>query len=729
MNPQAWCRTGVVAIAILVAGCAHQSLRSSLAEAEEELPHLRVPVRVDSLPDEPPVFTAPAADGNWVPIGPAPIATGYSWTATGRINSVLISRTDPAVLLIAGDRGGIWRSVDSGQSFSLVTETVGRVTDMESSAADPLVIYAAADGDESIRAHSLYQCVVYRSTDGGKTWIALRTFPKSTSGITRVIPDAISREEVMLLTYGGLYESTDLGAHWSALVQCVFCDAVRFESMPNFILLNRALPDALPSGLYRSGDGGHTWSAVLRPFDASDVVQGVLGASASTGTAYWCGQGNSGVSKVFMTTDGGVTWTQRTATAAGASGCPEYIAVSAANASSVYFGFGQNDLYASTDGGNTFSDITNYYHGTFRPLLHVDNRGYGANGNTSHEYFATDGGLYTSVNRGQTISSMNDRVPPFAQFYSVAASPTDARVIVGGTQDNGLLMSGPDATSPWRTIGGGDAAGVVFDKNDPARILWVATISGNTVYRVSGLPSKPSTQISTSIETLEKEGGRPYALAYAAPIAVSSRGTVYFGTWHLWASNDFGTAWSRTSDLDLTRGRPDVLAFIGIAPADPNVIYTISGNGRVMHSADGGATWDDLSAAFPISAPQAATGVVSIGDGKMAFIGITNFAGTTPGVFRTTNSGATWTRAGDFPAISVHSLYADSVEPLTVYAGTDSGVFRSQDGGISWSFYGNGLPRVPVAAITRAADGRMVAATFGRGAYAIYEPRRRSMRR
>src|SRR5204863_8569688 len=118
---------------------------------------------------------------------------------------------------------------------------------------------------------------------------------------------------------------------------------------------------------------------------------------------------------------------------------------------------------------------------------------------------------------------------------------------------------------------------------------------------------------------------------------------------------------------------------------------------------------------------------IALGGGTTALMGLSMGRG----LLRTSNSGATWAPVPNFPAVSVQALYSDRVEPGVVYAGTDTGVFRSTDDGVTWSFYGSGLARCPVSAFTRTADHRLIAATFGRGAYVFVppaSPRRRSVR-
>lgn len=92
-------------------------------------------------------------------------------------------------------------------------------------------------------------------------------------------------------------------------------------------------------------------------------------------------------------------------------------------------------------------------------------------------------------------------------------------------------------------------------------------------------------------------------------------------------------------------------------------------------------------------------------------------------VFKTTNTGATWTDiSGNLPDIPTNALLIDPLNPNIIYAGTDIGVFRSTSGGVNWEVFNEGMPPVIVTAFAAHSNGLIRLATFGRGAYELRDP-------
>src|SRR2546430_6902076 len=132
----------------------------------------------------------------WSPLGPAPVGSvaGSLQTASGRLNSIAIDPTSPNTIYVGGAQGGVWKTVDGGNSWIPLTDSQCSLA-MGSVAIDPVntsIIYAGT-GELNNSGDSYYGCGVLRSTDGGSSWTQLGAsiFDTNTGGlrISRVIID------------------------------------------------------------------------------------------------------------------------------------------------------------------------------------------------------------------------------------------------------------------------------------------------------------------------------------------------------------------------------------------------------------------------------------------------------------------------------------------------------------------------------------------------------------
>ncbi|MGH9822320.1 MAG: WD40/YVTN/BNR-like repeat-containing protein, partial [Blastocatellia bacterium] len=332
-------------------------------------------------------------------------------------------------------------------------------------------------------------------------------------------------------------------------------------------------------------------------------------------------------------------------------------------------------------------------------------------------FISNDGGLWGSNDAGTTFQSLN-RSLSLVQFYGVAAHPTDANLTFGGTQDNGSEKRAP-GSNQWKQFITGDGGFCFVDPTDP-NILFSTYVYGN-VFRFTADGDNFDKTIGSNQVFGEPDSGQ--RIEFIAPFTCDGvHDVLYFGTWRLFTSHDRGDTWAAPGGtLDLTKGTSpngpsDAINAIGVGPADPNIIYTGSGEGRVMVTKDGGVTWTDVTSSLPNRSVTSIT--VSGTDSNIAYL---TFSGYVSGhVFQTTNAGASWTDiSGNLPDIPVNALFAYPSDPNTLIVGTDIGIFGSTVGGNEWGSFNVGLPPVVVNAFTLRPNQNIVAATYGRGAYEL----------
>jgi photosystem II stability/assembly factor-like uncharacterized protein len=687
----------------------------------------------------------PQATPGWRAIGPAPTRPFFpgNWGLTsGRINSIAVSPSSSRIVLAGSATGGIWRSSDGGATFAPVSDdqidlAVGSIAFSKS---NPSVVYAGM-GDTKL---GYLGSGVLKSTDEGRTWrqVSNNSLP-SPGTISKLDVDPADPNRVYAAQYarldgakttsGGFYRSTDGGVNWSRRQAGAPRDLAVDPSNPRtlYLGLSRIEKDADPPfGLYRSTDRGETWSSLFTAQyevrSARDIRVTVAPANPRTIYVYMGGLGSLRFEAMIrVSTDGGATWVDRGAGGFDLAqfGYNSFIAADPADARTVYLG--SRDLYRSTDGGISWSNLTlNYTQGdepySYTPSIskaHPDQHALAfAQGNPSQFYIGNDGGISKTTDGGNTFRSMNATLT-LTQFTSIALHPTDASITYGGTQDNGTQRRFP-GSDQWYEIATGDGGRTVIDPVNTATVF--ATYVRGMIFRFYDDGRFFDNVVAFNSSFNEPESGARIAF-YAPFTGNGADSTLYFGTWRLFVSTNYGEGWSAPGgEQDLTKGLTDkgwdVLSAIGVGRANTNVIYTGSAQGRAMVTTDGGASWAEATRGLPDRFITNIT--VDPADSAIAYLAVSGF--NSGHVFKTTDTGATWVDiSGDLPDIPTSALLIDPLNPGTLYAGTDIGVFRSTRGGTSWREFNKGMPPVVVQAFSAQPGGLIQAATYGRGAFEL----------
>jgi len=670
-----------------------------------------------------------ATIGSWREIGPKPVLVDWPWLAsTGRVKALAVSRVNPDVVLAGSSSGGIWRSVDAGRHFVPVSDdhadlAVGAIAFAPS---NPNLVYATMGSD-------FLGTGVLRSEDAGASWHLVSGSTYGPRGISPQLvvhptdPNHLWVAQFSRLnatdgqTYsGGVLESTDGGVTWTRRFAGLPTDLVVLPGSATTFLAGMRRVDQAGGGrpgIYRSTNGGASWLPVFTILDGYAFPRiGVTPAAPQRAYAHIFSNATAGPKYDFLVSnDGGATWKSTPATGL-VDDFAIFVHVDPSNADVVYVGM--RDLYRSLDGGKTFTNVTKGYtpDDRFDPVnstSHVDQHSMAFHPNDSSTfYLGNDGGVFLSKDRGTTFESLSGTLS-LVQAYSIAAHPTDSSSIFLGTQDNGLERR--DANGSWRELITGDYGSMLFDKFDPDKL------ATNYVYgRIMAFGNRGDTYLAT-LSTSETFGAGP--IAFIAPFEQSrATNTLYFGTWRLFRSRDFGQTWSAPAGaLDLTKSNGDTLSAIAVSESNPNVIYTGSAFGRVMITRDDGLTWKDVTAGLPDRSARAIA--IDRITPEVAYVGFSGYAAEH--VFITRDGGVSWAKLAGLPDIPVNALL---LRAPYLYAGTDIGVFRWD--GSTWMYFSNGMPPVIVTDFAVTANGTIVAATHGRGAYELVTgpSRRRGVR-
>ena len=658
-------------------------------------------------------------------LGPAPIS---SVQYTGRVSALACSQTTPGLWFAAGADGGVWRTENSGVSWTPLTdfESTTSIGALALSPTDDSVVYAGT-GEANYANHSRYGLGLLRSTDRGETWTRLaesvfagRTFsalvvdPRSTNVLYASIARAGGFPELAAAKGHpdangpvGVFKSTDSGASWTQLA-----GGLPTNLAATSLAIDPDDPDTLwagigrifgapGNGLYRSTDAGATWSRVGNGLPTGSSVGRITVAVAPSQTSRLyvlltspsnATGGGAFTLGGYRSDDAGANWTNVTPGSIQSSfgWYVSVVSVDPSDPDTVFMG--GVTLHRSVNAGASWSNVT---------PPHVDMHAVAWSG--GQPVAGTDGGVYGSSNGGSSWFARNSGLG-LIQFYAgLSSHPTLAGRLFGGTQDNGTNRA---TDGVWQQVFGGDGGWTQVDQAVPTRgfvefqgtgNLFRSTNSGNSYsFSGSGL------------------GGRN---AFLPPYLIdpSDSSVMYYGSHYISKSTNSGTSWSPISG-DLTTGSGAIRS-LAIAPSDPAVLYAATNDGNVLVSTDSGVQWTVVRSGHPGWPRVTRELFVHPRDAQKVWLAVAAFGSER--VLYSEDGGASWISvAGDLPDVPVNTVAVLPGSPDVLFAGTDQGLYASSDGGVHWRRYGRSLPYAPVIdLLLEPRRTRLVVATQGRGAW------------
>ncbi|HEX7843957.1 MAG TPA: hypothetical protein VF469_41065, partial [Kofleriaceae bacterium] len=678
------------------------------------------------------------AAGTWQLRGPVNVG--------GRVTDVVGDPANASKFYVGAASGGVWKTTDGGVTFTPIFDGLGTLS-IGALALDPRdsnILYVGT-GEANPGGGSVTQPGdgVWKTTDGGATWQHLGL--DQTVEIGRIVIDPKNPNNVFVAAMGnlfsrnvdrGVYRSQDGGLTWTKVlfvsdiagaidlaIDPVTPSRVFAATWERLRTPAARLYSGPGSGLWRSTDGGTTWTALAGGLPASSTQPsriGVVVAPSSPSTVYTIfSRSDNSLDGVFRSTDSGTTWTRQAATnLASIIGAQAFwsgrLFVHPTNPSDLWVdGVG---LAHSTNAGGSFTAISG---------LHADHHAqWFSPANPAVILKGTDGGVYRSTNSGSTWTHFNNL--PISQFYTVEVHPLDPTKIYGGLQDNGVQRTPTGQTNDWSSIVGGDGLEVHVDLRS------TQVIYGESQFGALRRSTNGGTSFSSATSGLS---GR---LGWKTPIALdpSSTGTgttstLYLGSDLLFRSTNSAVSWTAISG-DLTNGNQGVgpvvfgtITTVAVAPSNKNTIYIGTDDGNVWVTQNAGASYTRIDSSLPdLWVTQVA---VDPGNDAIAYATFSGFRVDQPlaHVFRTTDHGATWSDiSSDLPDSPVNAIAIDPRQSSTLYVGSDVGAFVSQDLGASWAPLGVGLPDIVVSdmKILAGPPATLYAATYGRSIYSIELP-------
>jgi photosystem II stability/assembly factor-like uncharacterized protein len=701
--------------------------------------------------------------------------SGLSWRNVGpnrggRSIAVAGTPARPLEYYFGATGGGVWKTVDGGTTWNPVgdgqfaTSSAGALAQCY---ADPDVVWAGF-GEVQFRGNIIPGDGVYRSTDAGLTWthmgLASSTGQQMVARI-RIDPADCSRVYVAVLgdPFGpneerGIYRTTDGGATWRKVLhrsnEAGAVDLVIDPSNPRTLfagtwqvyrkpwLMNSGGPG---SGLFRSYDGGDTWTELTRRPGLPAGLWGKVGVSVSgadRNRVYAIIEHEEG--GVFVSDDRGESW-QRVSDDRNLRQRAFYytrIYADPQDRETVYVVNVQ--FWRSRDGGKTWSAIG---------VPHGDNHDLWIDPTNNQRMInSNDGGANVSWNAGRTWTGQEY---PTAQMYDVRVTNHFPYHVCGGQQDNSTACVPMDGDGTFLYAPGGCETGPVTPH--PADVnLFYSACYGGTMTLMSHITGQNRAITVWPVNPMgHSAGDLRERFQWNHPITASQHDTrvVYVGSQHVWRSDNGGQSWTRISDDltyadpgtlgpsggDITRDQTSVEYYgtiwrIAESPHAAGELWTGSDDGRLHITRDDGRTWTEIT---PPDLPKFSRiheiDLSPHQPGKAYFAAVRyRMQDVAPYVYRTTDYGRTWTKIvnGIPHGHYVRSVREDLKRPGLLYAGTEVGVMVSFDDGANWQSLSLNLPAVQVPGLVLK-DDDVVIATHGRSYYVLdnVEPLRQAAAR
>jgi photosystem II stability/assembly factor-like uncharacterized protein len=553
---------------------------------------------------------------------------------SGRVTSVEAVTSNPQIIYIGTASGGVWKSTNGGTSWEAIFDdqkiiNIGAIAITQS---NPDIVWAGT-GEGNPRNSMNLGAGIFKTMDGGLNWEFMGL--EKTKNIHRIIIDPRDENVIYVGAHGnpwgehperGVYKTTDGGKTWDKILfvdnKTGVGDLVMDPENPNKLICamweHRRWPwyfksGGPGSGMYVTIDGGKTWTERTSEDGLPKGDLGRMGlaiAPSNTNIVYAIVEAEKNA--MYRSGDGGKKWI-KISDKPDIGNRPFYyfdIYVDPDNENRIYTLY--SVIGVSEDGGKSFRTIANNIHSDHHAWwIHPNDPNYIIEGN--------DGGMAISRDRGETWHFMENL--PLGQWYHIRVDNDLPYNVYGGLQDNGswrgpgyVWRSGGIRNEYWQEVMFGDGFDVLPDP-DNSRYGYAMSQGGN-VGRYDYL-----TGISYSIKPSHPDPNMKLRFNWNAGMEQDpfDNSTIYFGSQFLHKSADKGLTWNVISP-DLTSNDPDKQTFrqsggltldvtgaenhttiteIAVSPIEKGLIWVGTDDGNIQLTRDGGANWTNLSSKLP----------------------------------------------------------------------------------------------------------------------------------
>lgn len=611
---------------------------------------------------------------------------------SGRVVGFAVHPADRSTYYVAVASGGVWKTTNAGTTWTPVFDGEGSysIGCVVLDPKNPNVVWVGTGENNSQRSVG-YGDGVYKSVDAGRSWTNMGL--KVSEHIGKIVIDPRDSDTVYVAAQGplwaaggdrGLYKTTDGGKTWSKILNVSdntgISELVQDPRNPDVLVAaayqrRRHVYTIINGGpecaLYRTTDGGKNWTKLKAGLPTAEMGRiGLAMAPSDPDVIYAVIEAADKQGGVFRSADCGITWEKRNPFDAQAQ-YYAHVVVDPVNKDRIYV---MNVLIQlSDDGGRTFRRLP-------QRSMHVDNHEIWIDPKHPDYYLVgCDGGIYESFDRAANWKFVSNF--PVTQFYDVACEQTATPFykIYGGTQDNNTI-GGPARTmsvhgitnGDWHIIVGGDGFQCQVDPSDP-----------NTVYAESQYGGLVRFDWRTGqrvpIQPQAGAGEMQPRWNWDSPVIVSPHQSsrLYFAANRVYRSDDRGDSWTPVSgDLSRQLDRDKLPVFGKVQPPD------------AVFKSGSTSLFGNITALC--ESPKT--------EGRL-------YVGTDDGLIQVTDDGGkAWRKVDKFPGVPdmtyVARVLASRHEANTVYAAFDNHkngdfapyLLKSTDGGKTWTSIAGDLP-------------------------------------
>jgi len=582
---------------------------------------------------------------------------------------------------------------------------------------------AAQPGLVDRLTRGLYGIGILKSTNGGQSWTSsLPWAPGELRGVWDIVINPLNPSTLYAGTTAGVYRSRNAGGSWTLIHdQAMAMDLDLHPQDTSVLYVSHGGYRSPEMGLFVSRDAGGSFQPLTDGIPSFYTGKAMLAISPSDPDVLYLSVADVMKSiGLFRSTDGGDTWSNvNNEDVARHQGWYSHdVAVHPEDPMElIYVGI---DAHKSTDGGESLTRKTYWNKWSFgqTPVggpegppdyVHADiHAAYYHPLLPETVFLATDGGIFVSEDGGESWEGRNGGYQTQQFYANFSSSATEPQLAMGGMQDNATALYVGDEA--WVRVIGGDGLSTAIDPTNP-QVLYGSYQYLNLVKSLDG----GNQFISIAVSSAEGE-----SRAFAGPFELSPHDprTLYAGAQRLHRSTDGGADWTATTSEPVDRGNP--ILTIAPSPQDPLLLYISTAphfedGARVLRSLDEGASWAVMAGLPDRLAKDIAFHPTN---DSIAYVVFSGFG--TGHVFKTIDRGESWADiTGTLPDVPTNTVVVDPENPEHIYIGNDLGIYASLDGGQGWEPLTAGFPEAALVMHLNISPSnrKLRAATHGHGVY------------